>query len=215
MSVNLSRDFRKSYGELLKVCYNVHNSMARDIASMAVYGVTLKEATAFKTKIDEFHAFPTDAGLVNEMMIATQNRNTLANNLRIMIRTFGIRAKFAFPNNKGKMYPFLLSDLSRASDSELLFFCEKVSVKSVEYLVNLAPIGLTQEMIDELIDITNEFRLAIIAQNNAVKLRNDSAFLRLKKANELYRLLVNYSNIGKNIWYEVNEVLYNDYIIYD
>ena len=48
----------------------------------------------------------------------------------------------------------------------------------------------------EFVDKTNEFRLAIIAQNDAVILRNDSAVLRMKKANELYRLLVNYSNLN-------------------
>ncbi len=215
MADDLKRDFAMTYGELLQICDNVHSSMTRDIVSMGIFGVTPIKATAFKTQIDEFLAFPDDSSLVNEMMIATQNRNELANNLKILVRTFGVRAKIAFPNNQGKMDSFLLSDLSHASDSDLLFFCEKVAVKSVEYLTELAPLGLTQELIDELIAKTDEFRTARIAQEDSVQKRDESAHLRIEKANELYRSLINYTEIGKSVWYEVNEALYNDYVIYD
>ena len=215
MGDEVSRDFKMSYADLFEVCDKIHSCITRDAEKMGVYGVSQLTIDAFKTKINEFLKFPTDAIMTSDMMIATQNRNELAKNLRIMARTFGVRAKIAFADDKNKYEKFILNDLSRASDDDLLVFCEIIALEAENYLADLSPIGLTQEMIDDFVDKTNEFRLAMIAQVDAVNLRNDSAILRMKKANELYRLLINYSNFGKNIWYEVNEALYNDYIIYD
>jgi len=215
MSDDVNREFAMSYADLIEVCDNFHSCITRDAAEMSVYGVTPLATAAFKTKINEFLAFPTDAILTYDMMSATQHRNTLANNLRIMARTFGVRAKIAFADNTGRYERFVLEDLSRATDGNLLVFCEMVAHEAAKYLVEFEPLGMSQQTIDDFVTATNEFRLAMIAQDDAVMLRDETANLRMKKANELYKLLVNYSNMGKNIWYEVNEALYNDYIIYD
>ena len=215
MSDDVSREFAMSYADLIEVCDNFHSCITRDAAEMSVYGVTPLATAAFKTKINEFLAFPTDAILTYDMMSATQHRNTLANNLRIMARTFGVRAKIAFADNTGRYERFVLDDLSHATDGNLLVFCEMVAHEAAKYLVEFEPLGMSQQTIDDFVTATNEFRLAMIAQDDAVMLRDETANLRMKKANELYKLLVNYSNMGKNIWYEVNEALYNDYIIYD
>ncbi len=209
------REFTMSFADLIGLCDSVHSSITRDAAEMTGYGVTPVLTSDFKTKIDEFLSYPTDASFLTDAVSATESKNALANDLRILVRSIGTRAKIVFGSNNGKYDKFVLKDLSRANDNNLLVFCERVSIEAAKFLPELTSAGLTQSMIDDLIDKANNFRTAVISQDDAVKLRDENSNLRIKKANELYRLLNKYSTIGKNIWYEVNEALYNDYVIYD
>ena len=215
MADDLGKDFKMSYADLIVVCDNVHSSITRDAAVMAGYGITPLMTSAFKVKIDEFLSYPSDTTLMTDLMSATHNKNVLANNLRIMARTFGTRAKLAFANDDGKYEKFVLKDLSHATDGNLLLFCERICLEATKFLPEFAVTGLTQDMIDDLMNKRNELRTAMIVQEDAVKLRDETANIRVKKANELYRELNKYTTIGKTIWYEVNEALYNDYVIYD
>jgi hypothetical protein len=214
MADEIKRDFALPYADLIGICDNIHSCMVRDAAELLEYGITNLMTVAFKTKTDEFLAFPTDSGLASDVTIAVDNKNTIASELKIMVRSFGTRAKLAFGDNKGKNDKFVLKDLSHATDRNLLVFCEMVGIEAATYLTEMATAGLTQSMIDDLVDKTNDFRNAMITQSDAVALRDDSSNARTKKANELYGLLTRYSDVGKAIWYETNEALYNDYLIY-
>jgi hypothetical protein len=214
MADEIRKDFAMTYADLIGVCDSVHSSMVRDASEMTAYGITALTLSSFKTKIDEFLAFPTDSNLASDIISATQNKNNIASDLMIMLRSFGTRAKLVFSTDNGKMDKFILKDLSHATDNNLLVFAEMVGLNSEKFKTELAAAGLTQQMIDDLNDLTDTFRLALNAKDDAVKARDEGANSRFKKANELYGLLSKYCEVGKTIWYETNEAKYNDYIIY-
>ena len=58
-----------------------------------------------------------------------------------------------------------------------------------------------------------DFSEKITAVNNATSERNRFTHKRINLANSIYDKLIIYTRIGKTIWEESNEALYNDYII--
>jgi hypothetical protein len=158
---------------------------------------------------------PQDIAMEAEVINATQAKNTLASEIRIMLRAFATRARLVFELNSGNYKRFHSGELSRFNDNDLYMFADLVSAAAVELLTELSTTGLTQIMIDELDAKIAELKLMVKTQSIAIAVRDTASNLRVKKANELFKLLMKYSDVGKNIWYEVNEALYNDYLIYD
>ena len=214
MADAVNRDFAMSFADLIGICNNIHNCILRDAAEFLTYAVNPAAITAFEAKINAFQALPTDTELASDMINATQSKNTIANDLRIMLRTFTTRAKLAFGENTGTYNRFYIKDISHLNDNDLLVFSQMVSRAAVELHTELALVGLTQAMIDDLDDKNLAFEDAIEAQGIAINDRDDASNDRIKKANELYGLLTRYCEIGKTIWYETNEARYNDYLIY-
>ena len=210
----VNREFGMSYADLIGICNTIHICMIRDAVQFAEYAISALVTTGFETKINAFLALPTDSDLSSDIVIATQNKNSVTDELRTMLRSFTTRAKLAFGDNSGKYDKFTIKELSRLNDNDLLVFGEKVQRNATVYLTELAAAGVDQALIDDLGDKIEEFRVAKDAQDNAIMNRDDASNNRTKKANELYGLLTNYCEVGKTIWYETNEARYNDYVIH-
>ena len=60
----------------------------------------------------------------------------------------------------------------------------------------------------------NSLDSAIDDQHEAIKIRDNAVNDRIVLGNHLYSLLVVLATKGKLCWIDVNEALYNDYIIY-
>ena len=214
MADNVKRDFAMSYADLIGVCNTIHSCMIRDASQFLGYGVTNILTTGYKSKIDEFSDLPTDSELASDVGIAYEAKNEAANNLRIMLRSFNTRAKVVFGEKSNKYEKFNVRELSKLNDNDLKGFADKVVRSATELLTELASAGVTQNLIDDLSDMLITYENAVIAVEDAIMLRDDASNNRIKKANEIYKLLTNYCEIGKTIWYETNEARYNDYIIY-
>jgi hypothetical protein len=214
MADSVNRIFSMSYADLIRYCDNIHGFMVRDATQFALFGISALLTTGFKTKIDDFIALPQDVALEADEINTTQAKSTLANELRIMLRAFATRAKLAFGETNGNYKRFHSKELSRMPDANLYLFGGVVMEAATDLLTEMASTGLTQDMIDDLTDKNEEFRIALAAQSAAIADRDNAAHNRVIKANELYTLLVRYCDVGKEIWYETNEAYYNDYILY-
>ena len=209
------RKFAMTYGELIGICSSVYGFMQRDTAEFLLYGVTALIISDFNDALEEFIGLPQDQELEADEKNATLAKNDLANELRIVLRTYNTRAKLVFKENTGTYGRFYKKDLARLNDRDLYLFAELVKESAEEYLTQLATAGLTQDMIDDLATLNTNFYNAMFQQSQAIANRDNAANLRVKKANELYDLLVKYCDVGKTIWYETNEAKYNDYVIYE
>ncbi|MCX6154482.1 MAG: hypothetical protein NT007_10000 [Candidatus Kapabacteria bacterium] len=214
MADNTTTFLHLSYPELIVTCNEIHTYMVRDATEFTTFGITSTITTAFKTKIDAFEALPTDTELAAVLVSATAAKNTIANDLRIMLRGIDVRAKMCFSSDMGKYSLFHSPTLSKLSDAELLIFSRMVKRSADLYHTELAVYGLTSTMITDLDTKSDDFETAIDTQRNAVAARDMATNNRTKKATELYDLLMSYCDIGKVIWYETNEAKYNDYVIY-
>jgi len=214
MADNGSASINMSYPVLITTCNAIHSFMVRDTTQFTAFGVLTANITAFQTKITDFEALPTDDELSAVLVDATTTKNTIANDLRIMIRGFAERARMAFGAESGKYKLFHNKDLTKMNDSELLVFGRMVKRSADLYHTELLVYGLTALMITNLNTKNNDFEDAINDQRNAVADRDAATNNRAKKAVELYDLLTSYCETGKVIWYETNEAYYNDYVIF-
>ena len=208
------RKFSMSYGELIGICSNVYGYMQRDAAEFLLYGITATNISDFNAKIEAFYNYPQDQEYEAGVKRTTKIKNELANALRIELRAYNTRAKLIYDADSGTYNLFYKKDMSKLNDRDLFLFAELVKESSEEHLTELAKAGLTQAMIDELAALNTSFYDAMFAQSQSIANRDNAANERVKMSNELYDLLIKYCEVGKNIWYEVNEAKYNDYVIY-
>lgn len=214
MADNISSIMNMSYAELITTSNAIHVYMVRDTDQFAEYGILEADIDAFKAKIDEFEAIPTDTEMEVPVMDATADKNTIANELRILLRSIAQRAKLAFGQDEAKYNLFHTKDLSRLPDSNLLVF-GRMSKRSADlYQTELSGFGLTSIMISGLNDKNDNFETSLEDQRNAIAARDAATNNRAKKAAALYELLTKYCDTGKTIWYETNEAYYNDYVIF-
>ncbi len=203
-----------SYAELIVTCTSISSFMTRDLAEFSSFGIDAGVINVFKTKISDFEALPTDTEFVAMKTDATNMKNTVATELKTMIRSFIERARLAFGADDPRFSLFYTKDLSKLTDSELLVFGRMVKRSADSYAAELLATGLTPIMIAALDTKNNDFEDAIYAQRTAIVARDAATNNRAEKALELYDLLMSYCETGKVIWREVNEALYNDYIIF-
>jgi hypothetical protein len=208
------RSFSMSYGELIGICSSVYGFMQRDAAEFLLFGVTATKISDFDDLLQEFIQMPQDQELEATEKNKTYLKNEIANELRILLRTYTMRAKLAFGENTGTYDRFHKKDMSKLNDRDLHLFAELVKDSAEELLTQLTPFGLTQALIDEFAALITSFYNAMYEQSQAVANRDNASKDRIEKANELFGLLSRYCEIGKTIWYETNEAKYNDYIIY-
>jgi len=214
MDTNLFAQIHMSYPELITCCDSVQSFMVRDTAEFVGFAVDAADITAFLTKITAFEDLPTDNEVANVMIEATATKNTLANDLRVILRTFSERARLAFGADAVKFKLFHTKDLSRLTDSELLVFGRGVKRSASLHSAALAAGGLTALMITDLDTKLDAFEAAMIDQTDAIAARDEATTDRVAKALELYGLLTTHCETGRVIWNGVNQAKYNDYVIF-
>lgn len=211
----VKRAFPMSYADLIGLCNKIHDFQVRDTNEFESFGILPSAATAFKTKINEFVNLPQDLEFEADLVNATMAKSSIANDIRILLRALSTRAKLALGRNNGEIRRFHSKELSSMNDNDLSMFAKVAAKAAEEFFDLLSPFGLTQAMIDELTGKVTAFDTAVSLQVKAIADRDNATTIRVKKANELYHLLIKYSQIGKTMWYETNEAYYNDYVIYD
>jgi hypothetical protein len=214
MADTIIATFNLTYPELITTANAIHTFMLRDTTEFAGFGILALDITAFKTKIDTFGALPTDDELLAVLKSSTANKETLSNELRIMLRGIDQRAYLAFSSDEGKYGLFHTGSLSKLTDSELLVFGRQVKRSCDLYHTELLVYGLTALMITALNTLNNDFETSMDTQQTAISARDAATNNRAKKAMELYELMMKYCDVGKTIWYETNEAYYNDYVIF-
>ena len=208
------RNFSMSYGELIGICSSVYGFMQRDDAEFLLYGVTPVLITNFNDTLQDFIDLPQDQELEAIEINKTYVKNELANELRIVLRSYNTRAKLVFNENAGIYNLFYKKDMNKLNDRDLHLFAEMVKDSAVTYITELSAVGLTPAMNTALATLITNFYNAMFDQKQATANRDNAVKERIEKANELYALLTRYCEIGKTIWYETNEAKYNDYLIY-
>ena len=208
------RDYKMGDATLVQTADDFVDSAQRDATELAAFGITPASITAIETARTAFADKPSDVFYMSDMMIATEAKNALRQQLLSEVRQIGGRAKIKFGEDSAKYRKFDLEKLSAQTDNDLVRVGRSAIEAATEYLAELATTGLTQTMIDDLKATNVAFDDAIDAQKKAIKKRDFAVDERIMLGNELYKLVVELAEYGKLCWEEVNEAKYNDYVIY-
>jgi len=207
--------FNFTFAKLKQLADGMLILIDRDITEFNDRGFTVDKRTQFVDAIDKFANFPTDEQMDGIKITATAEKNVIRNAVEKRMRTFLLAAKIVFGEDTGAYREFGNPDLTHQTDAELVRNANMMVDTATKYLSELSTEGITAAKVALLDSEKTTFDNAIDFQQNAINNRDNSTEQRANYANSLYDLLVKYSEIGKDIWYDVSESKYNDYIIYN
>ena len=211
----VTRDYRMGDPILIGKCIEVHAFMQRDAAPFNDFNVMAPDIAAFNDNINSFQDIETDEELQGVVSEYTELKDAKADEVKVAVRAILTRAQNKFGLGTARYKKFGTKGMDAFDDLQLLACSKRVKRVAEGFLALLGAVGLTAAMVTAL-DVLNEaFEKTIEDQRDAIADRDIATEDRIEQANELYKLLVDYCNIGKNIWVTTDEAKYNDYVIYD
>lgn len=210
----LHRTYNMSDPELLLQCEDVLDSIDRDITEFTARGFTPTKRTEFENAIANFDALPSDNYLLGQQEIKTGEKNNKRTECETAVNVV-LTAVVNIWGIDSTHYNFFTEDksLSLLTDSDLLRYLEDIADAANDELAALAAEGIDATTVANLRTLRTDYNIALKNQRIAVKTRNTGEGTRVKTGNALYALLVKYCNTGKNIWINIDETKYNDYVI--
>lgn len=207
------RKYKMSDAKLIQTADNVLGSATRDLAELATYGVDAGKLSVIEGLRNTFNDTATDEELMGDLMVATDNRNAKAEEVRNAIRPIAARFAVKYGEDSGQYRALRIESLSQQDVNDLVRTARAVSRRGTLAMTDLASEGLTVAIIDDLNTKNDALDDLIDVQIDAVKNRDIAVDDRIKKGNELYAALVKLAEYGKSAWLNVNEAKYNDYVL--
>lgn len=209
------RAYNMSNPDLMMFASNLANTITQDLSEFENYGVNSDTVEQFRELCDEFENFPPDQYYLADIGIATEDKDEARRELILETRRITNRAIIKWGENSSRYKKFGVFGLSEMTDKNLLATSRLVVLTAESYLSELSDEGLTQDIIDNYRNLTQEFEYKLNAIGEANSVRADKTQERVILGNNLYALVVKYCTIGKSIWFDVDEARYNNYLIYN
>ena len=200
--------------ELCMFTSNLCDNLTRDLLDLAAFGMTAPKITALKALGNAFEVFPPEDVYLGYVMIETQAKNVIMEQVVETIRNMAMRVELKWGVNSGQYKTLGVVGLNQFSEDVLLATARNVHTRMTAYLADLAPFGLTQQMLDDFEDLNESFEVARNHQMDKIEQRDIMTRERIEKGNEVYALVVPYCDIGKRVYAATDPAKYNDYVIY-
>ncbi len=211
----VKRDFNLADAVLKQKADELIALIDRDIAEFTDRGYNAEkraELTAARNAVDDF---PKDEQLEAIKMNLTEKKDAARDALEKTMRSIFNMAENVFGLYAAKYKEFGNAAISQQSDAEIVRTAKIMTATAQKYLTELSDEGLTSDKINTLVAQREALDLAIDAQAQGISDRDVATEGRIEALNKLYQLLTKYAGTGQDIFYEINEAKYNDYIIYD
>ena len=213
-SNNIIREYKMSDSELCLFTTNLCIFLTRDLADLQDFGITSQKIATLQALGDAFEVFPNDDYYLGAVMEATEIKQMKAEELKEAYRKMVLRVTMIWGEDQSMLRRVGASEYYAAPDDKLITLSNNAHLFLTEHLTQLAPVGLTQELLEDFQTLIQEFDVLISTQKKAVDLRDKKARERGNKGNELYQLVSMYCEIGKKIYARTDISRYNDYVIY-
>ena len=213
-----NKDFQKkfslSYVELIQISKNLCVVLTRDLSDLSIFGLTAASITNLSDLTEAFEDSRTDLEYEGDLMIKTQEKYALVEQVYDQIRFMNARVESAFGLNSTIYTTFRFNNIYGLTDSELLDSFRRIIRTANKYITELTPFGVTPALITSLNTLAAGFSASIVDQEEAIDARRIASLKRLEDANEIYELVNNYSNFGKKFYSKSDPAKYEDYVIY-
>ncbi len=201
--------------ELYVQCMERIRYAYRDIDQFQKYGYDIDRLKGFGAMCERFNAMPDDDEMVGDQMLMTEKKNDAAERLKTAIRSLMTRVEMKYNNRSGRYRKFGTSKMGDMSDPQLLFCGRRVARVARQQLDFLAEVGLTENIIQRVLDACRDFENALNIQQDRIADRDIAVENRTEQGNKMYQELVVLCNIGKDIWAERDPIKYDNYCIYE
>ena len=208
------RNYNLTDPELCMYTSNLCMYMTRDLSDLSIFGVTAPKIAALKALGDAFELFPSDEVLLAYITGIIEEKNSLMEQVKEQIRNMITRCQLKWGEDSWQVTSLTVKGMNNLVEDSLLTVARRVHEQMTEFLPDLGDYGLTQQVLDDFATLNEAFE---IAKNNVSKKTSEREFKtkeRIDKGNELYKMVVDYCEIGKRVYVKKNTAKYNDYIIY-
>lgn len=207
--------FHFNYDEFPREMGGKVKLLERDLDVFREFGYDEQNVQNLEKLVNAFSDFPTDEELEGDVMIATEKKNQLAEELRDFIKKVMVRVGLVFGYENPHYRKFGANNLSRLTDESLCRIGRRVSRIGIIYLEKLKHTGLNEAELGRLAELAGRFDEAMEDKKNRMADREIASAERADLANQIYHEVSALCNIGREIWKKKNEAKYNDYILYD
>ncbi|WP_153796590.1 hypothetical protein [Foetidibacter luteolus] len=207
-----TRIYKVPDADLKQLADDLAASIDRDLNHFAERMITAQQLATFNTLIGEFDACDTDVEQLGNITTATEEKDTITDNLRKAIRPIRNMAELAY-EGKSRYNSFGFDDLSKQTDNELYRTTRRICRLASQFMSDLAPHGLTPAHLLALENLATQLDNAIDKVAEAMELRDIQAQERIFKGNALWTEMARLASIGRSIFEDTNEALYNDYVL--
>jgi len=208
-----TRDYKFSDGTLEQLADLVKANIIRDMAALAVRGVTAATATALQALIDTFKDAPTDEEAQGVVSQAVEIKNAARDGALLKARSLRSAAANVYGEDAAKYKRFHFEDMDKLRDNDLPRAMRKMARVGSVLQAELAGEGIDAAFITAfetaIETLDTELDNVDIAEQERDRMTED----RIEKGNTLYKEIVRLTNIGKDVFASVSEATYNDYVI--
>ena len=213
-TANIPRNYNLADADLCVFASNLVAKMTRDLEDLKNFGVTAQNITELETLGNVFETFPDDDYFIGTVMIATDAKLAIFDQIREVIRNMATRVELKWGLDSGQYRVLGVSGMNKFDENKLLLKSRAMHEMMTKYLADLAAFGLTQAELDAWEALNESCETAMRTQSLAQSERDDSTNNRIKAGNALYEKVAEYCEIGKRVYVKTNPAKYNDYIIY-
>ena len=213
-TANIPRNYNLTDADLCVFASNLVAKMTRDLSDLKIFGVTADSISKLEALGNVFETFPSDDYFVGAVMIATDAKLAILDQIREVIRNMATRVELKWGLDSGQYRMLGAAGMTRFDENKLLLKSREMLETMTKYLADLADFGLTQAELDAWKALNESCETAMRTQSQAQSERDNSTNNRVKAGNALYEKVADYCEIGKRVYAKSNPSKYNDYIIY-
>ena len=210
----IKRKYSFSDGTLAELGDTLVLFAERDLTEMLNFGYDQPRIDSIKVKITTFKNFPPDEYYTGLLMVATADKNSKLKIISEVSEGIVRRAMNKFGTDAPEVKGFGWTGYITKTDSDKMVVNRLVHKAGTDNQAALSSEGLTALILGNLNTGITNADTAITKKKQRVSERDVAVSQRITIGNDLYSELVKLADTGKHIWEDVNEALYNDYVIY-
>lgn len=210
----IQRNYRFTDADLCMIVSNLIYFIEIDMSDFETFGINEEKINELKELKSIFEIYPSDNSYVAEIMIATEDKNAVREQVLNIISQMAMRVSAKWGNDSSKYKRLNLYNPRKMSDNVLLTTSRSIHTAMVDYLPELEEYGLTADKLLEFENLNSTFENVKNLQQEVIANRDQTTIERIKRGNELYALVVKYSRIGKILYERTNPVKAKNYLIY-
>ena len=188
--------FRLTNEELYQLSYQTVSLMKTDAAEFAKYGVDQAAIDELKSLSDSFNFRDFDLKYVMVQKAATEQKENLAEELRLMIYHLGLQVDLLWRKSSLNFAHLKLGNISQDNDYELSAKA-KASVNVLSSYSELQPVA---DLLTELNAKNNEFRKLLDETREKKTNRYLATQSRIALGNQLFVEVRTYRELGRKMW---------------
>lgn len=208
----ITRQYSMSDADLKQTADGLADNIRRDEAAFATRKIGKEALSGFEKRIADFDETSTDEEMLGYAMVATAQKDELAEAVRRAVRPIRNMAETAF-DGKGNYLVFGFDDMANMSDNDLCRMGKRVVRVCKQLKADMEQQGLTDAQLTELAELCQQLDKSIDNAAAKSEARDIETQHRINLGNALYAEMMKLANVGKSLFEDSDEARYNDYVI--